>query len=147
MEKHHVKLAHLAQAIAIWALEAQLFDFGIHLRESQLGHVFKACFFKQMIGTVAFIGLEVLYQWVGKTSAGVAAGLPDSRIHKDGSIEAVHIVALGNEVFPPQSFDVVLEQDTIGAVVVGAGEAAVDFGALKNKTTPFGERDKCYRGM
>src|SRR4051812_27826588 len=139
--KHEVKDAGRRQRIALGALKLQLNDFFIHLLDGELSHVLHAVFFEQVVGAVALVGFEVFHERIGEAGAGVAGGLPDTRVHENGAIKAVHVFALGDKMLPPELLDVVFEQDAVRAVIPGTGETPVNVGALKNKTAPLGERN------
>ena len=80
-----------------------------------------------------------LHQRVGEARGGVAGCVPDLRRHEDGGIEADHVGALVDEGAPPVVLDVASHFDAEGAVVVGGGEAAVDFAGLEDKAASLGE--------
>jgi len=62
-------------------------------------------------------------------------------VHEDGGLDADHVVAVLDESPPPGVADVALELDAKGAVVVGGGEAAVDFAGLEDEAPAFAEGD------
>jgi hypothetical protein len=98
---------------------------------------------EKLIGTVAELGLFAIDHGVGE-AIHVAGRLPDLRVHDDGGVEALHVVAALNEVTPPSLLDIVTQLDSEGAVVIEAVIAAVDFGGLKNETAAFAQADDVF---
>ena len=96
-----------------------------------------------MIGTVAEFGLFAIDHGVGETIY-VARCLPDLRVHDDGGIEALYVVAALHEVPPPSLLNIVTQLDSKGSVVIEAVIAAVDFGRLENKTAAFTQADYVF---
>jgi len=86
------------------------------------------------------MAVAALYQWVIKTG-GMAAGFPNLLIHQNGGVHGIHIVPAGNETAPPDVFQIVLEHNTQRAVVINAGQAAVNLTAGVNKPSSFSQRD------
>jgi len=99
--------------------------------------------FHQVIGPETILAIITLKQGVVK-AADVPAGLPNLLVHQDGSVHAVHIVAVFDESLPPQVTDIALQLDPQRAVVPSAGEAAINLTALVNKTAAFAQTNDCF---
>ena len=80
--------------------------------------------------------------------------LPNLRVHDDRAFDADHfvrfrraggsdqVVVTRDHVAPPGFFDVALKLNPQRPVVPKPVEAAVDFARLKNKASPFAQRDE-----
>ena len=98
---------------------------------------------EKLVGTVAELGLFAIDHGVGETIH-VAGGLPNLRMHDDGGIKALYVVAALHKVAPPSLLNIVTQLDSEGAVVIEAVVAAVDFGGLKNKTAALTQADDVF---
>jgi hypothetical protein len=65
------------------------------------------CLFFQVVDPGSGIALFAFSYKVGEF-VGVAAGLPDERVHKDAAIEAYDVIAHLDHAFPPALSDVIL---------------------------------------
>ena len=92
-----------------------------------------------MVEAITLAAIGALHQRVGEACGSVAGGVPDLRRHEDGGIEADHVGALVDEGTPPVVLDVASHFDAEGAVIVGGGEAAVDFAGLEDEAASLGE--------
>ena len=95
----------------------------------------------EVVGAVTALAVLAVHLGVGK-ARGVTARFPDARVHEDGGVHAVGIVALLHEALPPCAFDVVLDLHTHGAVVPGVAHAAVDLAAGENDAARLAQRDE-----
>ena len=98
---------------------------------------------EKLIGTVAELGLFAIDHGVGE-SIHVSRCLPYLRVHDDGRIEALYVVAALHKVAPPSLLNIVTQLDSEGPVVIEAVVAAVDFGGLKNKTAALTQADDVF---
>ena len=73
----------------------------------------------------------------------MAARPPHVGVHEDGGVEPDHVVAAPDEALPPGPLHVVLELDAEGAVVPGAGEAAVYLAALEQEAPALAKGGEC----
>src|SRR3989344_2548080 len=73
-------------------------------------------------------------------AAHVSACLPRARVHDDCRIKAVHIITLLHEHAPPKLLDIVFEFNSGRPVSPGAGDPAVNFGALIYKPPALAQR-------
>jgi uncharacterized RDD family membrane protein YckC len=68
------------------------------------------------------------------------AGPPNLRVHEDGGFESGDIIALADDIIPPEIFDVAFEFGAERAVIPEAVDAAVDFGGWVDEAAAFAER-------
>ena len=92
-----------------------------------------------LVGAITLAAFGAFHQRVGEACGGVTGGVPDLWSHEDCGIEANHVGALVDEGAPPVVLDVASHFDAEGAVIVGGGEAAVDFTGLEHEAAPLGE--------
>ena len=92
----------------------------------------------KMVFAEAAVALAAFGEGVGE-ARDVSAGAPDVGAHEDGGVESYDVVAAPNEGLPPGVLDVLLEFDAEGAVVPGAGEAAVYLAALEYEASTLAE--------
>jgi len=92
-----------------------------------------------LVRSKSFLATEAIHHRIAE-GAGVAAGLPDFRVHDDGGFEADHVFALLRHVAPPKFFHVALEFGAERAVVPESVDAAVNLRRLKNEPAPFAQR-------
>jgi len=93
-----------------------------------------------VIGAEAVVAGLALDEWVAEGPR-VARGDPDLWVHEDGGLQAYHVVAVLDEAMPPGVADVAFELDAEGAVVVGGGEAAINFAGLEYESPALAEGD------
>ena len=108
-----------------------------------------------MIGAHEFLALSASLHHIAKQIM-VPTDLPNLGMHYNRAVEPGHfvrgrraigrfeLVVGGDQVLPPGIFDVTLEFDTQRAVLPEAIDAAVDFTRLKQKASPFAERDEFF---
>src|SRR5439155_4037889 len=72
--------------------------------------------------------------------AGVAAGLPDFRVHDDGGFEADHVFALLRHAAPPKFFHVALQFRAERTVIPEPVDASVNLRRLENESASFAQR-------
>ncbi len=75
-----------------------------------------------------------------RESVHVTGRLPDARVHQDGRIQPLDVVALVDHRTPPEIFDVTLELDPQRTVVPNGTGPSVDLRGLEDVATPLGER-------
>ncbi len=110
---------------------------------SELAAAFGAFFFGELfwvnlVRPETGFTLFAVHQWVGKVFH-MARGFPNPGMHKDCRIKADDVVVELGHFLPPGLGDAIFKLYAQGAVIPGAGLAAVDFRRLKHKTTPLGE--------
>ncbi len=86
------------------------------------------------VGAEAGFTFFALHEWVSKGS-GMTRSFPSLGVHQDGGVDAVNIVAIFNEKFPPFIHDFLFKGDAKGTVIPGAGKTAINVGAGENETT------------
>ena len=96
-----------------------------------------------MIGAKTHVAVAAFNQRIGER-INVAGGLPDFGVHQNSRVDEVHFVWAVDEEFDPFGDDVALQNSAEGAVVPSAGQAAINFTALINKTTAFAEADYVF---
>lgn len=82
-------------------------------------------------------------EWVGK-SAGVAGGLPSFRVHNDGGVDAVDVITIFDEKFPPSVGKIFFEGGAKWTKIPSAGHAAVDIATLKNEAATFAQTHNIF---
>ncbi len=92
--------------------------------------VFCNLVFDKNIGAVAFLRVAVVDERVVE-SVNVAACLPDSRVHKDGGVDAHDILVEQYHALPPIFLDVVFQFYTILSVVVDCSQSVVNVATWK----------------
>ena len=94
----------------------------------------------EVVGAEALLAGPAVDQRVAE-AADVAGGLPDVRVEDDRGVERDDVVPLPHHRLEPARLDVVLQQDAVVAVVVGAAEAAVDLGRGEDEPAPLRQTD------
>ncbi len=127
--KHHIKLFNV---VPVFFSTSWTFDvFSAELLGSNFfGDV------GDFVGAEALVTFFTFDEWVGE-SCGVAGSDPGFWIHNNGGIDAVHIVALLDEIVPPFVHNFLFQRDAKWAVVPSTGHAAVDVGAWENESAAF----------
>ena len=92
----------------------------------------------EVVGSVAALARAALDEHVVE-GATCARGLPHSRVHDDGRVEADHVLAHVDHAAPPLLFYVPLHLDAKRPVVVGGADAAVDLRALVHEAPALAE--------
>ena len=77
----------------------------------------------------------------------MARVLQDAPVREQGGVEALHIVPLVDHGPPPGGFQVVLQFDAQGTVVVEALGTAVDVGGLEDESAALAQRDQFVHGL
>src|SRR6185503_17280068 len=85
-----------------------------------------------LVGAVVPAAVRASRDGVGEVR-GVTARLPHLGVHRDGRVEADHVVAPVDVVAPPEVLDVPLQLDAEGAVIPRRAEAAVDLARLEDE--------------
>jgi hypothetical protein len=93
-----------------------------------------------LVGAVVPVAVGAARERIGEVR-GVAARLPHLGMHRDGGIEADHVVAAVDVVAPPQVLDVPLHLDAERTVIPRRAEAAVDLARLEDESPPLAQRD------
>ena len=75
-----------------------------------------------------------------RESGHVTGRLPDARVHQDGRVQPLDIVALVDHSAPPEILDVTLELNPKGTVVPNGASTSVDFGGLEDVAASLAER-------
>ena len=124
--EHHVKLADrppvgLATGGAFKTERAKLFG------GDGLGKA--TC---EFVGAETPVTVLALDERVGKSS-GMARGDPSFRVHEDGCVDAIDVVAFFYPKTPPSVHDILFKHNAERAEIPGAGEAAINVGAGKDK--------------
>ena len=96
-----------------------------------------------LVGAETFLGEQTIRHRIGE-SGGMAAGLPDFRVHDDGGFQADDVVAPAGHGLPPGILDVAFEFGAQRAVIPEAVDPAVNFGGLKNEPAAFAQRDNPF---
>src|SRR5438552_17321800 len=91
-----------------------------------------------LVGAEAVLALAAVDHRIGEV-LDVAARLPDHRVHQDRGIEAHHVVALLDEVAPPDALDVGFQPDAERAVVPARAGAAIDLARLEDEAAPLAQ--------
>ena len=89
-----------------------------------------------LVGAKPFLGQQAIDHQVAE-GAGMAAGLPDLRMHDDGGFQSRHVIPLLGHRPPPGILDIALKLGAQRAVIPKTVQAAVDFRGLKNEPAPF----------
>src|SRR6266699_2299716 len=92
-----------------------------------------------LICAESFLASQTIHHRITEC-AGVAAGLPDFRVHDDGGFEADDVPALLGHAAPPEILHVALEFCAERAVVPEAIDAAINLRRLKNEPAPLAQR-------
>ena len=71
----------------------------------------------------------------------MAAGLPYTWVHKDGSVKANDVVVHPCHFLPPEVTDIILQLNAHRTVVICAVKSTVDFGRLEDEAPASAERD------
>ena len=127
------------------------FDIGTDLFKAHAVHldafnfrVFIEPLFDQMIGAVALVGHLVFNERI--IESGHMAGChPGFRVEHDLGIDPDHIFTGGDHLMPPKVADVAQQFRAQRAVVIGAGQPAVDFGSRINEASPFGKGGDLFK--
>jgi hypothetical protein len=90
-----------------------------------------------------FLGQETIDHRVGE-SGGMAAGLPDLRVHDDGRFQSHDIIAALGHDSPPIVFYIALQVGAERAVIPKTVDAAVNFRRLKDKPPSLAQRDNPF---
>ena len=86
----------------------------------------------RVVGAKALFTVLAIDERVGEPGD-VAARLPHARVHEDGRIEPLDVVARADHRVPPPVLDVPLELDAERAVVPHGPGAAIDLGRLERR--------------
>ena len=100
----------------------------------------------ELVGAVAGLAGLAVEQRV-REARDVAGRDPGLRVHDDGRVEADVVRAFLHEFLEPGLFDVVLELNAERAVVPAVGQAAVNFGACKDKAAVFAKGNDLVHGL
>ena len=92
----------------------------------------------EVVGPEALLAGAAVDERVAE-AAHVPRGFPDSRVEDDRGVERDDVVPLAHHRLEPARLDVVLQQDAVVAVVVGAAEAAVDLRRREDESAPLRE--------
>ena len=95
----------------------------------------------RVVGAEAVLAVPAVDQRIGE-AGDVAGRLPHPRMHQDGGVEALDVVARVDHRVPPAVLDVLLELDAERAVVPHRAEAAVDLGGLEDEAAALAEGDQ-----
>ena len=95
--------------------------------------------FDQRVGAVAALAFLTVHFGIGKGRR-VSARVPHAGIHKDRRVNAVGVVALLYETFPPGAFQVVLDLHAHGTVIPGVAHAAVNFASGEDDAARLAKR-------
>ena len=112
-------------------------DPGELLRAQALG-VYACCVLDEMVGPVAAFARAALDEHVVEGER-VPRGLPHSRVHDYGRVEADHVLAHVDHAAPPLLLDVPLHLDAERPVIVGGTDATVDLRALVHEAPTLAE--------
>ena len=95
----------------------------------------------RVVGAEAVLAVPAVDQRIGE-AGDVARGLPHARVHEDGGVETLDVVARVDHGAPPALLDVLLELDAERAVVPHRAQAAVDLGGLEDEASALAEGDQ-----
>ena len=148
--EHQVKLADGGKVVLAADGADNILMLGnelVHLVEAHRVDVDLVMLFAdELVGAVAGLARLAVEQRVGE--AGHMAGRdPRLRIHDNGRIETDVVRAFLHEFLEPRLFDVVLELNAERAVVPAVGQAAVNFGACKDKAAVFAKGNDLVHGL
>src|SRR3989344_1645896 len=96
-----------------------------------------------MVRAETFFAFLAFHERIGK-SGDVAGRFPGLRVQQYRGVDAVHIIAVVSEHLEPETLDILLQDNSEGAVVIGAGETSIDFGAREYEAAALGERDYLF---
>ena len=86
------------------------------------------------VGTKTLVTFFTLDERVGK-SGSVTRSNPSARVHDDGSIDTIDVVALFYEILPPGLHDFAFQGDTKWTVVPSTGHTTINVTAGENEAT------------
>src|SRR5207249_8777108 len=98
-----------------------------------------------LVGTEAPLALAAIDHGIGEVVQ-MPAGLPHHGVHEDGRVQPHHVVALVDEVAPPDALDVVPQLHAERAVVPARTGAAVDLARLEDEAAPLAQRNDHVHG-
>ena len=78
-----------------------------------------------VVGAKPILALLAVDQWIGE-SRDVPGRLPDFRMHQDGRVQSLDVLALVDHRPPPPLLDVLFELDAQWAIVPDRPEPAID---------------------
>ena len=125
--EHHIKLTDFAPVglATGGALDPKLLElFG----GDALGDVGA-----KFVSTEAAVAALALYQRIGKGSD-VAGGFPGAGVHQNGSVHAIHIVALLHPELPPGGGNFVFQHHAERPKIPGPGHPTIDFRPREDKS-------------
>ena len=99
-----------------------------------------------LVRAIALPADLALHQGIGE-AVDVPRSLPHARMHEDGRLDPLDIVALVHHRAPPSLLDVALEFDAQRPVVPHRSGAAVDLGRLKDVPATLGQRDELVHAI
>ena len=87
--------------------------------------IFSQLIFNQYVGTIAFLGIFVVNQWVIEC-VNVSGSLPDSRMHKYGRVDPDNVFVQQHHAVPPVFLDIILQFNAHLTVVIHSAQSVVD---------------------
>ena len=140
--EHHIESARLAQRITIWTFNPIFDNRRIHLLHRHAIWV-NAVVFEDMVGAVAAMINRVLTQRINKR-IDMPARPPNLLIHQNRRVDAIHIVALIDEHFPPQIHDVALQSDAQRTIIPSSAKTTINIRPLINKAAALRQTHQIF---